>query len=219
MASAGLNFGDMLDAHAKYKTDADIALVHGDRQITWPQLNERSNCIARALLGAGVEYGDKAGFYLRNQPEYLEGLAACWKARLTHVNVNYRYVDDELVYILDNSDSAVVFFDVEFKDYVERIHDRLPDVKVWGQVGEGESVAEQTRDCLAKVDALLAQAGSDKEKILQTIIWLADMDDFAEMNAEWDAWVPKGHAPARATGEARLAAARYRVEIIVTAAC
>ena len=138
MASAGLNFGDMLDAHAKYKTDADIALVHGDRQITWPQLNERSNRIARALLGAGVEYGAKAGFYLRNQPEYLEGLAACWKARLTHVNVNYRYVDDELVYILDNSDSAVVFFDVEFKDYVERIHDRLPDVKVWGQVGEGD---------------------------------------------------------------------------------
>ena len=92
---------------------------------------------------------------------------------------------------------------------------------VWlaGQVGEGESVAEQTRDCLAKVDALLAQAGSGKEKILQAIIWLADMDEFAEMNAVWDAWVPEGHAPARATGEARLAAARYRVEIIVTAAC
>ena len=91
---------------------------------------------------------------------------------------------------------------------------------VWlaGQVGEGATVAEQTRDCLAKVDALLAQAGSGKENILQTIIWLADMDDFAEMNAEWDAWVPAGHSPARATGEARLAAPQYRVEIIVTAA-
>jgi enamine deaminase RidA (YjgF/YER057c/UK114 family) len=88
-----------------------------------------------------------------------------------------------------------------------------------GQVGEGATVADQTRDCLAKVDALLAETGSSREKVLQTVIWLADMADFAEMNAVWDAWVPAGHAPARATGEARLAADKYRVEIIVIAAC
>ena len=87
-----------------------------------------------------------------------------------------------------------------------------------GQVGEGATVAEQTRDCLAQVDRILAGIGSSKENILQTIIWLADMTDFAEMNAEWDAWVPQGHTPARATGEAKLAAPKYRVEIIVTAA-
>lgn len=92
---------------------------------------------------------------------------------------------------------------------------------VWlaGQVGEGATVAEQTKDCLAQVDRLLAEAGSSKEKILQTIIWLSDMADFAEMNGVWDAWVAKGHAPARATGEAKLAAPKYKVEIIVTAAC
>ena len=88
-----------------------------------------------------------------------------------------------------------------------------------GQVGEGDSVAEQTRDCLAQVEALLARAGSSKEQILQTVIWLADMNDFAEMNSVWDAWVPEGHAPVRACGEAKLAAPKYRVEIIVTAAC
>ncbi len=87
-----------------------------------------------------------------------------------------------------------------------------------GQVGEGETVADQTKDCLAQIDDLLAQAGSDKTHILQTIIWLADMADFAEMNAAWDAWIPAGHTPARATGEAKLAAPKYRVEIIVTAA-
>ncbi|GHF63188.1 RidA family protein [Seohaeicola zhoushanensis] len=92
---------------------------------------------------------------------------------------------------------------------------------VWlaGQVGEGATVAEQTKDCLRQIDELLAEAGSSKDKILQTIIWLADMNDFAEMNAEWDAWVPAGNTPARATGEAKLAAPKYRVEIIVTAAC
>lgn len=88
-----------------------------------------------------------------------------------------------------------------------------------GQVGEGASVAEQTRDCLGRVDALLARAGSSRERILQAIVWLADMSDFAEMNAVWDAWVPEGHAPARACGEARLARPELRVEIIVTAAC
>ncbi|GGE07573.1 Enamine deaminase RidA, house cleaning of reactive enamine intermediates, YjgF/YER057c/UK114 family [Gemmobacter megaterium] len=87
-----------------------------------------------------------------------------------------------------------------------------------GQVGEGATVAEQTADCLAQVDRILAEIGSSKENILQTIIWLADMADFAEMNAVWDKWVPAGHTPARATGEAKLAAPKYRVEIIVTAA-
>ncbi|GMG84220.1 RidA family protein [Paralimibaculum aggregatum] len=88
-----------------------------------------------------------------------------------------------------------------------------------GQVGTaGASVAQQTRDCLEKVEALLAEAGSDKTRILQTVIWLADMADFAEMNEVWDAWVAEGAAPARACGEARLATPDYRVELIVTAA-
>ncbi|MFO6464668.1 RidA family protein [Jannaschia sp. KMU-145] len=87
-----------------------------------------------------------------------------------------------------------------------------------GQVGEGATVTEQTRDMLAKVDALLKEAGSSREHMLQAIIWLADMADFAEMNAVWDDWVPKGHAPARAAGEAALATPDFRVEVIVTAA-
>lgn len=88
-----------------------------------------------------------------------------------------------------------------------------------GQVGTpGASVTEQTRACLAEVDRILAEAGTDKTRILSTQIWLADMADFAEMNAVWDAWVPAGNTPARATGEAKLATAEYRVEVIVTAA-
>lgn len=88
-----------------------------------------------------------------------------------------------------------------------------------GQVGTLDaSVADQTQECLDKVDALLAEVGSSKEKILQTTIWLADMADFAEMNAVWDAWVPEGHAPARACGEAKLALPGFRVEILVIAA-
>lgn len=91
-------------------------------------------------------------------------------------------------------------------------------VYLCGQVGAGDTVTEQTQDCLARVDALLEQAGSSRDQILQAIIWVADMADFAEMNAVWDAWVPKDHAPARACGEAKLARPELKVEVIVTAA-
>ena len=88
-----------------------------------------------------------------------------------------------------------------------------------GQVAEpGASVTEQTRAVLAQVDALLERTGSDRNHLLSATIWLADMADFAEMNAVWDAWIAGGQAPARATGEAKLATPDYKVEVIITAA-
>ncbi len=92
---------------------------------------------------------------------------------------------------------------------------------VWlsGQVAEdGGDVYAQTRQCLAEVDRLLAQAGTDKTRILQAQVWLADAATVAEMNRAWEEWVPQGHAPARATGESKLVAPRYLVEVIVVAA-
>ncbi|MGZ9722425.1 RidA family protein [Rhizobium miluonense] len=87
-----------------------------------------------------------------------------------------------------------------------------------GQVGEGASVTDQCKSALAEVDRLLAAAGTNKSKILQTLIYLADISDFAEMNAAWEAWVDPANTPARATSEAKLAAPKYKVEFIVTAA-
>ena len=88
-----------------------------------------------------------------------------------------------------------------------------------GQVGDPEGdITAQTKACLEQVDTLLAEAGSDKTRILQAVVWLADMSDFAAMNAVWDAWVPEGHTPARACGEAKLATPDYLVEFIITAA-
>ena len=90
-----------------------------------------------------------------------------------------------------------------------------------GQVADkaaGKSVGEQTQDILGIIDSLLAKAGSDKTKILSATIYLADIATFGEMNAVWDKWVPQGHTPARATVEAKLAAAPYTVEIACIAA-
>lgn len=82
----------------------------------------------------------------------------------------------------------------------------------------GKSVTEQTREILATIDKYLAQAGTDKTKLLTTNIWLTDMGTFAEMNAVWDGWVSPGNTPARATVEAKLAAPQYKVEIMMVAA-
>ncbi len=90
-----------------------------------------------------------------------------------------------------------------------------------GQVARnaaGESVAAQTQDILDSIDQLLAEAGTDKSKILSANIWLTSMDTFAEMNEVWDAWVVPGETPARACVESRLAAPQYTVEIAVIAA-
>jgi enamine deaminase RidA (YjgF/YER057c/UK114 family) len=89
-----------------------------------------------------------------------------------------------------------------------------------GQVAADPSqdVAGQTRQILGQIDALLAEAGSDKTRLLSANIWLADIASFGEMNKVWDAWVVPGHTPARATVEARLAGPQFKVEIAAVAA-
>jgi enamine deaminase RidA (YjgF/YER057c/UK114 family) len=89
-----------------------------------------------------------------------------------------------------------------------------------GQVAEDgtQDITGQTRQVLAAVDRLLARAGSDKSRILMCQIFLADLADFAAMNAVWDAWVAPGQAPPRATVQAALARPEWKIEVVVTAA-
>jgi enamine deaminase RidA (YjgF/YER057c/UK114 family) len=89
-----------------------------------------------------------------------------------------------------------------------------------GQVPEDASadIGGQTRQVLAAIDALLARAGSDRTRLLRVQIFLADLADFDGMNAVWDAWVPAGQAPPRATVQARLARPEWKIEIVATAA-
>ncbi|MCB6184640.1 RidA family protein [Leeia sp. TBRC 13508] len=88
-----------------------------------------------------------------------------------------------------------------------------------GQVGTpGTSAGEQMKEILAKIDRLLSVAGTSKDKLLNVMLWLDDLRDFEEVNKVWDAWVPMAHAPARSTGQARMAKSGMLVEVIVTAA-
>jgi enamine deaminase RidA (YjgF/YER057c/UK114 family) len=96
-------------------------------------------------------------------------------------------------------------------------------VYLCGQTANGSASAEaditaQTHEVLSRIDALLAEAGSQRDRILSTTIYLRDIADFGAMNAVWDAWIPAGTAPARTTLEARLGASSLLVEMTVVAA-
>ena len=139
------NFGDILDAVTTIIDPEQPALIHGDRVFSRAQFDARSNSLARSLLEGGAQPGDKIAFYMRNCAEYSEGIAAAFKAALTHVNVNYRYIDHELIYLLDNADATIVIYQTEFQDSVDRIRDKLPLVKQWIEVQDA-TIADTTLD-------------------------------------------------------------------------
>jgi acyl-CoA synthetase (AMP-forming)/AMP-acid ligase II len=137
----GWNFGDILDAVGPNVPPEAPAFIHGQRVINWGDAVRTTNNMARGLIARGAQPGDKIAIYMRNRPEYLLAVAAAWKARLTHVNVNYRYTPEEVWYIFDNSDAQTVVYASEFRDAVAEIRPRLPKVKTWVEVSEDGQVA------------------------------------------------------------------------------
>ena len=123
-----------------WETIADVvgdapALYHQDIVRTWAEFEERSARLASVLLAHGVGHDSKVAHYLYNGPEYLEATFASFKARAVPVNVNYRYTDAELSYLLDNSDAEAIVVDTTFADHVERLLPSLPKVKLVVEVG------------------------------------------------------------------------------------
>jgi acyl-CoA synthetase (AMP-forming)/AMP-acid ligase II len=137
----GWNFGDILDVVGEVIPPEAPAFIHGQRVVDWGQANRAMNGVAGALVARGAVPGDKLAIYMRNAPEYLMALGAGWKARLTHVNVNYRYTPEEVWYIFDNSDAQTVVYSTEFRDAVAQIKDRLPKAKTWVEVTSGGAAA------------------------------------------------------------------------------
>jgi acyl-CoA synthetase (AMP-forming)/AMP-acid ligase II len=135
------NYGDILDAISPVLPPEAPAFIHGSRAISWSETTRRSNNLARALLAKGAQPRDKVAFYMRNRPEYVEMLAAAFKARLTHVNVNYRYLPDEVFYIFDDSDAQTVVYGSEFRDVISQIRTRLTKVKTFIEIADGSPPA------------------------------------------------------------------------------
>ncbi len=130
----GWNFGDILDAVAPTIPADAPAFIHGEQTISWGEATRATNNLARGLIARGGQPGDKVAIYMRNRPEYLLALAAAFKARMTHVNINYRYTPEEVWYIFDDSDAQTVVYASEFRDAITKIQPRLPKVKAWIEV-------------------------------------------------------------------------------------
>jgi fatty-acyl-CoA synthase len=132
----GWNFADAWEIVARKVPDAPCQ-VQGERRVSWGEFDRRANGVARFLLEAGVQEQDKVAQYLQNCPEYLESMYAAFKAGLAPINTNFRYADDELVYLWDNADCVAVVFHGTFTDTIERIRDRVPGITTWLWVDDG----------------------------------------------------------------------------------
>ena len=146
------SFGDMIEAVEEVTPPDRIALAHGEQVVDWAGLRRRSNNLARALVARGLQPGERFAFYAHNSADYLTALMACWKARATHVNVNYRYVAEELAYILDDSDATVLIYGAALRDCVAEVRERSPKVRSWVEIGDAADVPgwAETFDALAE---------------------------------------------------------------------
>jgi 3-oxocholest-4-en-26-oate---CoA ligase len=112
------------------------AFVCGDVHLTYREADERATRLAHALAARGIGPGDHVACYLHNSVEYLETMLAAFKLRAVPINVNYRYVEDELRYLFDDADIRAVVFDAEFAPKLERIRAALPKLVAFVEVGD-----------------------------------------------------------------------------------
>jgi len=178
----GWNFADIWEACADRQPDAP-AQIQGDRVVSWRDFDRRANGIARALLDAGAEHQDKVAQYLYNCPEYMESMFAAFKAGLAPVNTNYRYVDDELVYLWTNADTFAVIFHGAFAERIDGLRDRVP-VKLWLWVDDGSG------PCPAWATPYEEAATAADERVVAP--WGRDGDDLLLMYTGGTTGMPKG---------------------------
>ena len=148
-----LHFATVWEAIADEIGDV-TALVHGDERRTWREFDERAARIAAAFVAAGLGHDTKIGLFLYNGNEYLEAHYAAFKMRGVAINVNYRYLDDELLYLLDNADAEALVFHSSLADRVARVAPRLPKLRLLIQVDDGPA-ADDVPGALAW-DAVMA---------------------------------------------------------------
>ncbi len=131
-----LDFASVWEMVADLVPEND-ALICGEDIVSWKDYDLRSSKVASALVEAGLGPNSKAGLYLNNSNEYLIGQNAIFKIGGVPINVNYRYVEEELIYLLDNSDAEAVFYHACYSSRINEIAKSLPNIKAWIEVPDG----------------------------------------------------------------------------------
>ncbi|QFU75815.1 acyl-CoA synthetase [Halioglobus maricola] len=155
------NIADMYEMVAD-KVPGRDALVCGDQRATFAELDQRANQLAHYLTAQGVSAGDHVGLYLYNCNEYLEGMLACFKIRAVPINVNYRYVKDELLYIFDNADMVACIHNQEFTPHIEEVLDAAPDLKTFVHVLDDSGIDASVIGSV-EYEASLADQSSERD--------------------------------------------------------
>ena len=137
------HFGVIWEAVADATPDAP-AVIQGARRVPWGEYETRAARLARAFLDAGLGAHSKVGMYLYNSPEYCETNFAAMKIRGIPINVNYRYLDDELAYLIDNADMEALVFHSSLADRVARVRARAPKLKLLVEVDDGPAAGGTT---------------------------------------------------------------------------
>ncbi len=133
-----LTFANIFEAYAD-ELPAVTAIVQGDTEVTWAQFDDQAGRLASLFKANGIGFDSKIGMFMYNCPEYLTTQYAGFKLRAVPVNVNYRYLDDELLYLLDNADCEAIVFHSSLGDRIARVRDRLPKLKLIIEVLDGPS--------------------------------------------------------------------------------
>ena len=128
VAAHGWNFADVFEAIAERFPEAP-AQIQADRRFSWADFDRRADGIAATLIAHGLSRSDKVAQYLYNCPEYLESMFGMFKIGAVPINTNYRYLDDELVYLWENADAVTVVFHGCFVERCDRVRDRVPSVR------------------------------------------------------------------------------------------
>ena len=129
---------DMLEALCDANPEAE-ALVAGTARYTRSKLDARANRLAHYLVSRGVKPGDHVGVYSYNRAEWVECLLACWKLRATAININYRYVTDELRYIWNNADMVALVYEKTFAPQVDALRHDFPGIKTYLALDDGSA--------------------------------------------------------------------------------
>ncbi|MEH6636169.1 MAG: acyl-CoA synthetase [Halioglobus sp.] len=151
------NIADMYEMVADKVPERD-ALICGEQRASYAQLEARANQLAHYLMSQGVGVGDHVGLYLYNCNEYLEGMLACFKIRAVPINVNYRYVQDELLYIFDNADMVACIHNQEFAPHIAEVRSSAPDLKTLVYVADESGCDPLVVDSVEYYTCLVGQS-------------------------------------------------------------
>jgi acyl-CoA synthetase (AMP-forming)/AMP-acid ligase II len=178
------NLADMIEAVSDAVPDRE-AIVCGDRRLTYAQLDERATRLAHYLQSQGIAPGDHIGLYLYNGPEYVEASLAAFKIRAIPININYRYVEEELRYLFDNADLVAIVHHREFAPRIAAVAAELPKLRAFLAVDDGSGV-----DCstIGSADYETALAGASAKRDFPT----RSADDLYILYTGGTTGMPKG---------------------------